>query len=49
MFRSSTDGGATFANKINLSNATDADSSRVEIAADGENVVVSWWEGNEDK
>jgi hypothetical protein len=47
MFRSSTDGGATFADKINLSNTTDADSSRVEIAADGENVVVSWWEGNQ--
>jgi hypothetical protein len=47
MFRSSTDGGATFADKINLSNTTDADSSRVEIGADGENVVVSWWEGNQ--
>ena len=47
MFRSSTDGGATFADKINLSNTTDADSSRVEIAADGENVVVSWWEANQ--
>jgi hypothetical protein len=47
MFRSSTDGGAMFADKINLSNTTDADSSRVEIAADGENVVVSWWEANQ--
>jgi hypothetical protein len=44
MFRSSTDGGATFGDKINLSNTTDADSWRVEIAAEGENVAVSWWE-----
>ena len=30
MFRASTDGGATFGDKINLSNTTDADSWRVE-------------------
>jgi hypothetical protein len=47
MFRASTDGGQTFGDKINLSNTTDAESSRVEIAADGENVVVSWWEANQ--
>jgi hypothetical protein len=47
MFRASTDGGATFSDKINLSNTTDADSSRVEIAAEGDTVVVSWWETNQ--
>jgi hypothetical protein len=47
MFRSSTDGGATFTDKINLSNTTDADSWRVEIAGEGETVVVSWWETNQ--
>jgi hypothetical protein len=44
MFRASTDGGATFSDKINLSNTTDADSWRVEIAGEGDNVIVSWWE-----
>jgi hypothetical protein len=47
MFRASTDGGATFSDRINLSNTTDADSWRVEIAGEGENVVVSWWETNQ--
>ncbi len=47
MFRASTDGGATFADRINLSNTTDADSWRVEIAGEGETVVVSWWETNQ--
>ena len=42
MFRASNDGGATFSDKIYLSNTTDADSWRVEIAGEGENVVVSW-------
>jgi hypothetical protein len=32
MFRASNDGGATFGDKINLSNITEADSWRVEIA-----------------
>ncbi len=44
MFRASNDGGQTFGDKVNLSNSPDADSSRVEIAADGANVIVSWWE-----
>jgi hypothetical protein len=44
MFRASNDAGQTFSDKINLSNTTDADSWRVEIAAEGENVAVSWWE-----
>jgi hypothetical protein len=38
----SNDAGATFGDKINLSNTTNADSWRVEIAGEGENVVVSW-------
>jgi hypothetical protein len=47
MFRASTDGGATFSDKINLSNTTDADSWKVEIAGEGDNVIVSWWETNQ--
>jgi hypothetical protein len=47
MFRASTDGGETFGDRINLSNTTDADSWRVEIAGEGETVVVSWWETNQ--
>jgi hypothetical protein len=47
MFRASTDGGATFGDKINLSNTTDADSWRVEIGGEGDTVIVSWWETNQ--
>jgi hypothetical protein len=47
MFRASTDGGATFSDKINLSNTTELVSDRAEIAAEGGNVVVTWWEGNQ--
>jgi hypothetical protein len=47
MFRASNDGGATFGDKMNLSNTTDADSWRVEIAAEGADVVVTWWETNQ--
>jgi hypothetical protein len=47
MFRASNDGGATFSDKINLSNTTDADSWRAEIAGEGDNVAVSWWETNQ--
>jgi hypothetical protein len=47
MFRASTDAGATFSNSTNLSNTTDADSWRVEIAGEGDTVVVSWWETNQ--
>ena len=47
MFRVSTDGGVTFSDKMNLSNTTNADSWRVEIAGEGDNVLVSWWETNE--
>jgi hypothetical protein len=47
MFRASNDGGATFGDKMNLSNSPDADSWRVEIAGEGADVVVSWWETNQ--
>ena len=36
-FRASTDGGVTFADKINLSNSTNSDSQDEEMAADGDN------------
>jgi hypothetical protein len=47
MFRASNDGGQTFGDKINLSNTTDADSWKVEIAGEGATVIVSWWETNQ--
>ena len=47
MFRVSTDGGATFGDKINLSNTTNADSWKAEIASDADSVVVTWWETNQ--
>lgn len=47
MFRASTDGGASFGDRINLSNTTDADSTRVEIDSEADSVVVTWWETNQ--
>ena len=47
MFRASTDAGKTFGDKINLSNTTDSDSTRVEIDSDANSVVVTWWETNQ--
>ena len=47
LFRASTDGGATFGDKINLSNTTNADSTRAEIDSDVDSVVVTWWETNQ--
>jgi hypothetical protein len=47
LFRSSNDSGVTFSDKINLSNTTDANSVNAEIAADGNNVIITWWERNE--
>jgi hypothetical protein len=48
MFRASNDGGATFGDKINLSNSPDTQSQTAEILAVGNNMVfVSWWELNE--
>lgn len=46
-FRASTNGGVTFGGKINLSNTTSADSVDAEIAADGDEVIVTWWERNQ--
>jgi hypothetical protein len=46
LFRASTDGGATFSDGINLSNTTDAESVDAETAAEGGNVIVTWWERN---
>jgi hypothetical protein len=46
LFRASTDGGTSFGDKINLSNTTDADSTRVEIDSDADSVIVTWWETN---
>jgi hypothetical protein len=47
MFRASTDAGATFGDKINLSNTTGADSWKVEIDSEADSVVVTWWETNQ--
>ena len=47
MFRVSNDSGKTFSDKINLSNSPNSHSDRAEIAADGKNVIVTWWETNE--
>ena len=47
LFRASNDGGNTFEEKINLSNTTDVDSTRVGIDAEADNVVVTWWETNQ--
>jgi hypothetical protein len=48
MFRASTDSGATFGDKINLSNSPDTQSQTAEILAVGNNMVfVTWWELNE--
>jgi len=46
-FRASTDGGTTFGDKINLSNSTDAASTDAEIAVEGDNVIITWWERNQ--
>jgi hypothetical protein len=46
MFRASTDNGATFGDKINLSNSTKAESQDAQIDASGDRVFVSWWERN---
>jgi hypothetical protein len=47
MFRASNDKGQTFVDKLNLSNTTDANSTRVEIDSDTNSVVVTWWETTE--
>ena len=47
MFRTSTDGGTTFEDKINLSNTTDAESVDANVEASGDSVYVTWWERNQ--
>ena len=47
IFRASTDGGVTFRDKINLSNTTNADSTRAEIDSEENSVLVTWWESNQ--
>jgi hypothetical protein len=44
MFRASTDNGHTFGPKINLSNSPGVASTDAQIAAEGKNVYVIWWE-----
>ncbi|MGH9977633.1 MAG: hypothetical protein ACRD8Z_17630 [Nitrososphaeraceae archaeon] len=41
LFRASTDGGASFADKTNLSNTTDSESERVEVDSEEDGVVVT--------
>jgi hypothetical protein len=43
-FRASNDGGKTFGEIINISNTTDRVSHQPEIAADGNNVYVTYWD-----
>lgn len=47
IFRVSNDSGKTFSDKIILSNTTNTHSDRIEISADGKNVIVTWWEMGE--
>jgi hypothetical protein len=47
LFRVSTDGGASFSDKINLSNTNASESERVELDSNGESIVVTWWETNQ--
>ena len=47
LFRASADKGKTFGDKINLSNTTGTDSTRVEIDSDANSAVVTWWETNQ--
>jgi hypothetical protein len=47
IFRVSNDDGQTFTDKVNLSNTTNSDFTRVEIDSDADSVVVTWWETNQ--
>jgi hypothetical protein len=47
VFRVSNDVGATCGDKINLSNTTASDSQDAGISADGNNVVITWWDRNQ--
>lgn len=46
MFRMSSDGGQSYSDKINLSNTIGYNSNDFDIAAMGNNVIISWWETN---
>jgi hypothetical protein len=46
MFRSSNDAGATFNDKIILSNTTNATLQDIQISGGDENVAVLWWQTN---
>ena len=46
-FRASTDNEQTFGPITNVSNSGIYDSGNVEISAEGDNVIVSYWEQNE--
>ncbi|MDQ2685062.1 MAG: hypothetical protein M3Y25_04370 [Thermoproteota archaeon] len=47
IFRTSTDGGKTFGDKINLSNTNDTDSIDPMIDTyENEQVIITWWERN---
>jgi hypothetical protein len=43
-FRAPNDSGATFGDKINLSNTPRIDSLNAEVNAAGDNMFVTWWE-----
>jgi len=47
LFEAATNNGATFGEKINLSNTTNAESVEAEISAEGDSVAVTWWEKNQ--
>jgi hypothetical protein len=47
LYARSTDGGETFEDTINLSNSSTTDSTRSELAANGNNVYLTWWERNQ--
>ena len=41
---STNDSGVTFGDKLNISNTTASNSQDAEVAAEGDNVAVTWWE-----
>jgi hypothetical protein len=44
LFKASNDGGETFGERINLSNSTNGTSVDADVAADGNNVYVTYWD-----
>lgn len=46
-FRTSSDGGQTYTDKVNLSNSSGANSTDFDVEATDDNVIVSWWETNQ--